>query len=196
MPSLSLVRYLTSAPCRRLLPRWVSGLSLSHSFPTDASRMRLAIELSRRNTLHRSGGPFGAALFDLDTGRLLGIGMNRVVPLNDPGAHAEMVALRVAGGFLNSFSLREAGLRAALYSSAQPCGMCQTGVLWGGVRHLFFGALRADVERIGFDEGVRTVGWTKQLRRRGVEVQAGFLRREAVSVLRLYERRGGEVYNG
>lgn len=155
--------------------------------------MRLAIRLSELNVRFKTGGPFGAAIFDRRTSRLLGVGVNRVVPTHDPTAHAETTAFRVALGFLRNFSFQEVGIAALLYSSADPCGMCCTATLWSGVSHLYAGASRADVERIGFDEGLRPRNWRHLLNRRGVQVTTGLLRAEAAAVLRTY---AGLVYNG
>ena len=58
--------------------------------------MRLAIELSRLNIQHGTGGPFGAAIFERETGRLLAPGVNLVTSLDCSVFHAEMVAIMVA----------------------------------------------------------------------------------------------------
>ena len=46
------------------LPVWVHDLALAAAYPGDEAKVALAIELSRRNVEARSGGPFGAAVFD------------------------------------------------------------------------------------------------------------------------------------
>jgi tRNA(Arg) A34 adenosine deaminase TadA len=75
------------------LPTWVHDeIEQDRVYPDAASRIALAIDLSRRNVQHRTGGPFGAAVFSRD-GRLLGVGVNRVVPTSCSAAHAEVLAL-------------------------------------------------------------------------------------------------------
>ncbi|MDZ7725356.1 MAG: hypothetical protein U5R06_21685 [candidate division KSB1 bacterium] len=85
--------------------------------------------------------------------------------------------------------------RLVLYSSAEPCLMCFGAVLWSGVRGLVYGAAKADVEAIGFDEGPKPADWIESLRERGVEVISGVLRDEAVRVLNTYARQNGVIYN-
>ena len=58
--------------------------------------MALAIELSRQNVDRGGGGPFGAAVFDRDSGRLVAAGVNRVVPQSCSVTHAEMVVIMIA----------------------------------------------------------------------------------------------------
>ncbi|HEX7025091.1 MAG TPA: hypothetical protein VF187_09775, partial [Gemmatimonadales bacterium] len=67
----------------------VAGRTL---FPDDASRMRLAIALSRENVVQGSGGPFAAAIFERESGRLIAVGVNSVTRLNNCVLHGEIVA--------------------------------------------------------------------------------------------------------
>ena len=57
------------------------------------------------------------------------------------------------------------------------------------------GASDEDAEEIGFDEGMKPADWVRSLRERGIGVERDILRAEAVSVLREYVGRGGEIYN-
>ena len=61
------------------LPVWVHDLDLGRGFAGDEDKVALAIELSRLNIEARSGGPFGAVVFDADD-RVVAIGVNRVLP--------------------------------------------------------------------------------------------------------------------
>ncbi|MBI3541214.1 MAG: nucleoside deaminase [Deltaproteobacteria bacterium] len=195
----TLSEFLRGAQPTISLPNWLSDPSTmaSRFAPTDEGRMAFAIELSRSNVTHGTGGPFGTTIFDLNTGRLLGVGVNRVVPTNDPTAHGEMVAIRLACAFVEKFSLGQEGLKVGLYTSAEPCGMCCTGVLWAGVSALFCAATTRDVEKIvGFDEGLKPRNWRYGLAHRGVEVASQLLRTQAVEVLQAYKDGGGAVYNG
>ena len=57
---------------------WVEDLLAEEDrvYPTVEDRMRLAIELSRSNIQLGTGGPFGAAIFEQETGHLLAPGIN------------------------------------------------------------------------------------------------------------------------
>ena len=57
--------------------------------------MDLAVRLAARN-IEEGGGPFGAAVFEIETGRLVAPGVNQVVPLGSSLAHAEAMAIMIA----------------------------------------------------------------------------------------------------
>ena len=78
-------------------PTWVdSVVDWERRYTTDEEKMRLAIELARENVLHETGGPFGAAIIEKETGALVAVGMNSVVRLNNCTLHGEMVAIMMA----------------------------------------------------------------------------------------------------
>lgn len=84
--------------------------------------------------------PFGAALVETHTGKLLYRGRNAVMREKDPSAHAETRAVRKACGKLGRPSL----LGYTLYSTCEPCPMCMANALWAGVDRVVFGATIAD----------------------------------------------------
>src|SRR6266568_1962069 len=91
-------------------PPWVAEVvNAEQTFSSDEERMRFAIRLARENVVRRTGGPFGAAVFEAATGRLIAVGVNAVVPANNSVLHAETVALMMAERRLGSFSLAGAG---------------------------------------------------------------------------------------
>ena len=69
----------------------------------DARFMNLAINLSIEN-VDNGGGPFGAVI--VRDGEVIATGTNRVVPNNDPTAHAEVLAIRNACARLGTFQLK------------------------------------------------------------------------------------------
>lgn len=178
------------------LPDWVTSMAHTHSvYPADEDKMRLAVELARRNVSERTGGPFGAAIFDAASGELISVGVNRVVPLNNSTAHAEMMAFMLAQVRLGNFRLDQADHAFVLATSAQPCAMCYGGVVWAGVRRMIVAARKEDVEtHTHFDEGPIPPDWKEGLRARGIEVTMDVLRDDAVAVLKEYTRTGGEDY--
>ncbi len=68
----------------------------------DREFMQMAIDLSVEN-IDSGGGPFGTVI--VRDGKLIAKGANRVVPNNDPTAHAEVVAIRNACRELQTFDL-------------------------------------------------------------------------------------------
>ena len=187
------------ATINALLPAWLQEEMTKSGalYGDEEARMRYAITLARRNVVEGTGGPFGAALFEAHSGRLVSVGVNLVVASNCSHAHAEMVAIALAEQALGSYTLADLEEGPyALYTSCEPCVMCLGGILWSGVGRVVSGARDADARAIGFDEGPKPDNWAEALRGRGIEVFEEFCRDEAVAVLRDYAESGGIIYNG
>lgn len=180
------------------LPGWVpSAIDLDAAYGSDEERMRVAIELSRQNVLRGTGGPFGAAVFERESGKIVGVGVNSVVRLNNCTLHGEMMAFMQAQARLGSFSLRLSGGPAhELVTSCEPCAMCLGATLWSGVTRVVCGAHRDDARRLSFEEGPVFPESHAYLEARGIEIVHGVLRDEANAVLELYRARQGTIYNG
>ena len=158
--------------------------------------MELAIGLARANIEHGTGGPFGAAVFESESGKLVSVGMNLVVSNHNTTLHAEMVAFMMAGQRLSSYTLGADGMPAyELVASCDPCAMCLGAMLWSGVRRVVCGAAREDAWRLGFEEGPVFSASYRYLEDRGIEFVREVLRAEAADVLRAYRERGGRIYN-
>ena len=180
------------------LPAWLNEMLAGKKIviPDPEERMRWVIGVSRQNVERRNGGPFAAGVFERESGRLLGVGVNRVEPLNASPAHAEIMAMLFAQQEMKTFDLGAAGAGSELVTSSQPCLMCLGAVLWSGITQLTYSATAADVTAIlGFDEGPLPVAWPQELQKRGITIKTGLLRAEAVAVLELYKKKQGTVYN-
>jgi tRNA(Arg) A34 adenosine deaminase TadA len=172
------------------LPPWVHELDAGRAYPDADAQVAFAIELSRRNVQAATGGPFGAAVFN-EAGRLVGVGVNRVVAHNCSAAHAEVMALATSQQRLQRFRLNVDGTRMRLATSAQPCAMCYGALIWAGIDEVLVGARADDVQTLaGFDEGPLPADWRGELERRGIAVQADLRRDEACAVLRAYGESG------
>jgi tRNA(Arg) A34 adenosine deaminase TadA len=180
------------------LPDWVPTLlgAFAEPLPTVEEQMRLAIALARANVEHATGGPFGAAVFERDSGVLLSVGVNCVVQEHCSTAHAEILALSLAQRRLQTYTLAASPRALQLVSSAEPCAMCLGAIAWSGVAELVTGATDSDARRIGFDEGTKPRDWERALTSRGIQIRAQILRPEACEVLQLYRQTGGPIYNG
>jgi len=179
------------------LPAWAQSVVQrpQRTFGSVEARMRFAIELARRNVEEETGGPFGAAVFEADTGTLVAVGVNLVEPLHCSLAHAEMVALALAQQAVGQYDLSHAGAACELVTSTEPCAMCLGAIPWSGVRRVICAARGADACAIGFDEGAKPADWVAALAGRGIEVVRDVLRAEAQAVLRHYAESGGAIYN-
>ncbi len=179
------------------LPSWTETVvDWQRRYTTDPEKMHLAVALSRLNIERDTGGPFGAAVFELGTGRLVAIGVNSVVRLNCSALHAEVVALMLAEQDRHSFTLAAPGLpQHELVTSCEPCAMCLGATLWSGVKRLVCGATREDATRLGFDEGPVFPASYEYLSHAGIEIVREVARTEARAVLELYGARSGPIYN-
>jgi guanine deaminase len=81
-------------------------------------------------------------------GKVLGRGFNQVVELRDPSAHAEIMALRAAGGALGRHVLED----CVLYSSSEPCPMCLAACYWASVPRVVFAATSRDLAGYHFQD--------------------------------------------
>jgi tRNA(Arg) A34 adenosine deaminase TadA len=182
------------------LPDWAEEelKKLPTHFPTLEGRMREVIRFSRLNFEKGTGGPFAAGLFERDSGKLLVIGVNRVVPLNCSSAHAEVMTLSVAQHILGTFDLGGPGMPAYQFVvNWRPCAMCYGASIWSGIRSLAIAGSGPELEQItGFDEGPIHPQWDDEMRKRGIEVIDNVLTEEAVAVFRDFAASGALVYNG
>ncbi|MBT6060456.1 MAG: nucleoside deaminase, partial [Anaerolineae bacterium] len=134
--------------------------------------MDVVIEFSRINFQRKTGGPFAAGIFERDSGRLVVIGVNRVLPFHCSSAHAEIMAISLAQKLLGTYDLGANGLPAhQIVVNWRPCTMCFGAVLWSGVRSLVIAGDGPELEEItGFDEGPIHPEWRSELSNRGIEL--------------------------
>lgn len=114
----------------------------------DAYWLDEAIALADTGWRRGDGGPFGAVVVKGE--RAVGVGWNQVVVDSDPTAHAEVTAIRRAGGTLGTFDL--AG--TVLYASSEPCPLCLAAIHWARIDRVVFAAGRQDAADIGFDDAM------------------------------------------
>ncbi len=189
----------TNTGFRLDLPDWaIERLNaLPSHFGSNAERMAAVIQFADLNVQHQTGGPFAAGIFERDSGRLVVIGVNRVMPCNCSSAHAEIMALSLAQHILGNYDLGAAGLPAhQLVVNWRPCAMCFGAVLWSGVRSLVIAGAGPELEELtGFDEGPIHPEWRDELARRGIELEENVLHTEALEVYKRFAASGAFVYN-
>jgi len=99
----------------------------------DAAWMRHAFRLAERAEA-LGEVPVGAVVVRND--RCLAEGWNSPIGMNDPTAHAEIIALRAAGSAVGNYRL----IDATLYVTLEPCVMCMGAISHARVKRLVFGA--------------------------------------------------------
>jgi tRNA(Arg) A34 adenosine deaminase TadA len=186
------------SPLAISLPDWVADeVDFSRLYDDDCSRMAVAVHVARQNVERDSGGPFGAAIFEQRSGRLISVGVNRVVPLHNCTLHAEMLAFMFAQRTRASHTLNDPTLPAhTLYTSCAPCAMCLGASLWSGVRRIVIAARREDAQAIGFEEGPVFPQSETYLQARGIEIVPDVMRDEGNTVLQRYAELDRLRYNG
>lgn len=122
--------------------------------------------------------PVGAVV--VVNSKIIARGHNEVEKLNDPTAHAEMIALTSAFNFIGSKYLPE----ATLYVSVEPCLMCAGAVYWSKIGRIVWGA---DDEKNGHQRITQTASPFHQK----AEVTKGILKDECAQLMKNFfkERR-------
>jgi len=148
--------------------------------------MARAIQLSIENVRTGGGGPFGAVI--VKDGKVVAEGVNQVTATNDPTAHAEMQAIRLACQRLRSFELRGCDI----YASCEPCPMCLGAIYWARIGKVYFGNLAADAARIGFDDSAIYKELTQPHLQREIPM-IQMMREEALAAFRAWEEHPGKI---
>ena len=118
-------------------------MSADHS-----SFLQMAIALATRNVDQGLGGPFGAVI--VRNGKIIATGANSVTAMNDPTAHAEVIAIRNACRELEDFQLDNCDI----YASCEPCPMCLAAIYWARARAVYYANTNLDAAAAGFDDSI------------------------------------------
>lgn len=100
---------------------------------TDLEAMEAALEEARQAG---EAGEVPIGVVAVHDGEIISRGQNRVLRLNDPTAHAEMVALRAAAAALGNYRLNG----VTLYVTLEPCAMCAGAMIHARIDRLAFAA--------------------------------------------------------
>lgn len=118
--------------------------SFAEAKKDDAYYMRLAIEVAKQNP----HAPFGAVIVDNQSGKVLAKGVNAVMRLHNPTLHGEMVAIN---NFVNHYP-KAAWKNTTLYTTCEPCAMCQSAIIWTGISRVVFGTSTQFISEHGWDQ--------------------------------------------
>lgn len=98
---------------------------------TDQYFMEQAFKLAQKAEQYNEI-PVGAVV--VHQGKIIGEGFNQSIMLNDPSAHAEMLAIRQAGEYLNNYRL----IDCTLYVTLEPCPMCAGLLVHSRIKQLVY----------------------------------------------------------
>jgi tRNA(adenine34) deaminase len=110
------------------------GIKQASGSADDERWMRRALELAAHARDADGEVPVGAVLVVAD--EVIGEGWNRNITLNDPTAHAEILALRAAGQAIGNY--RFPG--STLYATLEPCAMCAMALVHARVARVVYAA--------------------------------------------------------
>jgi tRNA(Arg) A34 adenosine deaminase TadA len=113
---------------------------------TTEEYLKEAIRVAEENIDKAGGGPFGAVI--VKDGKIIAKAANTVTTSNDPTAHAEVNAIRVACAALHTFDLSG----CTLYASCEPCPMCLSAIYWARIDQIYYAGSRYDAQDAGFDD--------------------------------------------
>jgi tRNA(Arg) A34 adenosine deaminase TadA len=145
------------AVLRTLLVASASGIGAFHADPQQAAAaarlasipattreraMRRAIATARRNPLY----PFGAVITRIADGHVMAEGVN--ASGRNPMLHGEVAAME---DYLHHHGNRD-WAEMVLYTTAEPCSMCMSALVWAGIGGVVFGTSLAGLKRAGIDQ--------------------------------------------
>lgn len=113
--------------------------------------------------------PIGAIV--VANNQIIGKGFNQVETLNDPTAHAEMLAITAASSFLDSKYLNE----CTIYVTVEPCLMCYGAIKNARIKHIVLGCLEP---KHGFINFVTKAS--------SLELNSGVLEEESVQLMKTF----------
>lgn len=154
------------------------------SLSDDEKFMRLAITKAK-DGIAAGQSPFGSCV--VRQGQVLACEHNHVRMNNDPTAHAEITAIRVAGQKIKKFDL--AG--STIYSTTEPCPMCFSACHWAGIKRIVFGTNLAQSQKfftempIG-NQQMNEIGHCK------IEIAGGVLLSENLQLWQKWSQSRGE----
>ncbi|HET9739087.1 MAG TPA: tRNA adenosine(34) deaminase TadA [Solirubrobacteraceae bacterium] len=143
----------------------------------DEYFMRLALREAER-ALDHDDVPVGAVV--VFEGEVVGVGHNERELVQDPTAHAEMLAIREAARAIGSWRL----LGTTLYVTLEPCAMCAGAIVLGRIPRVVYGA---DDPKAGAAGSVLDILAEPRLNHRPAVV-GGVLADDAAELLRTFFR--------
>ena len=127
--------------------------------------LQRSIDIAKENCLSLNGGPFGAVI--VKNGEIIAECGNSVTTTNDPTAHAEVNAIRMACKKLNTFDLSD----CEIYASCEPCPMCLAAIYWARIPTLYYAADKHDAKDAGFDDSFIYEEFDKKEENRSINIK-------------------------
>ncbi len=147
--------------------------------------MARAIELSIKSA-STIGGPFGSVI--VKDNKIISEGSNEVTSLNDPTAHAEIVAIRKACQKLRKFNLSG----CEIYTTCEPCPMCLSAIYWARIDKIYYANTREDAKNIDFDDSFIYLEVAKKNYERKIKMKQ-MNREEALEAFKIWKNKKDKI---
>lgn len=158
---------------------------------TKAKEIILGLQQELKKYINKGYGPFLAAIYD-PKGNLVAKAVNNVVKKSCSHNHAEMNAIKLAEKKLGTYDLSPYDL--SIYVTSEPCMMCLGGIMWSGIKAVYYGVSSEKVTEItGFDEGFKP-NWFNEFQKRGITVYGQIETDAGEKVLQDYVSNGRTIY--
>ena len=157
----------------------------------NAKKIILQLQDEMSDYIADGSGPFLAVVVD-ENGNIISKTANSVVSEGCSNNHAEMNAIKMAQKNLGTYDLSKHNL--SLYVTSEPCMMCIGGIMWSGIKAVYYGVPSKRVKEItGFDEGFKP-NWFEEFKNRGITVYGNIEVEAGEKVLYDYVNTGKTVY--
>lgn len=145
-------------------------------FSEDKYRFMYAALQEAEKAFEEDEVPVGAVI--VNNHKIIGRGYNQVEKLNDPTAHAEMIAITAASNYLNNWRLNE----CEIYVTLEPCIMCTGALLSSRIMNLYYGA--SDI-KFGACGSIYNLAEENKTNHK-INVYSGLLSKESEDLLQLF----------
>ena len=170
----------------------ISNEKIQNSKVETAKRIISELQRDMKKYTDKGAGPFLAAIYDKD-GNLIVKAANSVVNDYCSNNHAEMNVIKMAEEKFRTYDLAPYDLK--LYVMAEPCIMCLGGIMWSGIKEVYYGVPSSSVERItGFDEGFKP-DWLSEFKKRGIIVYGNIEVELGEEELKNYVKSNKKIYS-
>ena len=171
--------------------RIIANKEIDQQKLSRAKEIILNLQKELPGYIAKGSGPFLAAIYD-GNGNLIAKEANSVVSEACSHCHAEMNTIKTAEKALKTYDLSPYNL--SIYVTAEPCMMCLGGIMWAGIKEVYYGVPSNSVEAItGFDEGFKP-DWLEEFKKRHILVYGNIEVEAGEKVLRDYVTQGHTVY--
>ena len=147
--------------------------------------MSRAIEISKVSA-STNGGPFGSVV--VKDNKIISEGSNKVTSLNDPTAHAEIVAIRNACQKLKTFNLSG----CEIYTTCEPCPMCLSAIYWARIDKIYYANTREDAKNIDFDDSFIYLEVAKKIDKRKIKMKQ-MNREDALEAFEIWKNKEDKI---